>query len=118
MPMNRSFFSITIRVQALLLLICAGSSAPSGVYFAELLPIGGVAATGSVAVFLHAHDGFSYVGFTGMVHDVEPSLTDSLCAAPNGCGAHIHAGKSCDSMASQVRNEDLRSNGARSACFC
>jgi hypothetical protein len=100
------------RVRALILLhlVCAVSSAQSGVYYAELSPLGGAVAVGSAAVFLHGSDG--QVGFTGMVHDVEPSLNDALCSAPNGCGAHIHAGKSCDTVETQVRSFLLVSRSA------
>jgi hypothetical protein len=86
-------------------LVCTAScsSADSAVFYAELSPLGGASAMGSAAVFLHGKDG--HVGFTGMVHDVEPSLTDELCSAPNGCGAHIHAGKSCDSVETQVSSD-------------
>jgi hypothetical protein len=98
--MKKSFLSNLLR-GSLVSSIVSFASVKGYVFYADLSPLGASSTTtGSVAVFLHSTDG--HVGYTGMVHDVEPSLTDALCSAPNGCGAHIHAGKSCESVETQV----------------
>ena len=41
------------------------------------------------------------IGYAGIVSNLEANLLDSTCNATNGCGVHIHSGRSCNSTMTQ-----------------
>ena len=57
------------------------------------------AASGFVTIFTEANK-FT-VGYAGIVSNLEANLLDSTCNATNGCGVHIHSGRSCNSTMTQ-----------------
>jgi hypothetical protein len=65
-------------------------------YRARILPLSNVSDTpthGIVTIFTDASS--SLIGYAGIVKQVEPNLLASTCNATNGCGVHIHSGRSC-----------------------
>ena len=56
-------------------------------------------AAGFATIFTDAAT--SLTGYAGIVTKLEPNLLASTCNATNGCGVHIHSGKSCNSTATQ-----------------
>ena len=58
-------------------------------------------ATGFATIFTDVTSK-SIVGYAGIVTNLEPNLLASTCNATNGCGVHIHSGKSCNSTALPV----------------
>ena len=56
-------------------------------------------ATGFVTIFTESTN--AIVGYAGIVKSLESNLLASTCNATNGCGVHIHSGKSCNSTATQ-----------------
>ena len=56
-------------------------------------------ATGFATIFTDAAT--MNVGYAGIVTKLESNLLASTCNATNGCGVHIHSGKSCNSTATQ-----------------
>jgi hypothetical protein len=41
------------------------------------------------------------VGYAGIVSNLERNLLASTCNATNGCGVHIHSGRSCNNTTTQ-----------------
>ena len=41
------------------------------------------------------------VGYAGIVSNLEPNLLALTCNATNGCGVHIHSGRSCNNTSTQ-----------------
>lgn len=65
-------------------------------YRARILPLSNVSATpahGIVTIFTDLSS--NVIGYAGIVKQVEPNLSASTCNATNGCGVHIHSGRSC-----------------------
>jgi hypothetical protein len=56
-------------------------------------------ATGFATIFTDVTK--SIVGYAGIATNLEGNLLASACNATNGCGVHIHSGKSCNSTALQ-----------------
>jgi hypothetical protein len=56
-------------------------------------------ATGFATIFTESTK--LIVGYAGIVSNLESNLLASMCNATNGCGVHIHSGKSCNSTATQ-----------------
>jgi hypothetical protein len=56
-------------------------------------------ATGFATIFTDATK--SIVGYAGIVTKLENNLLASTCNATNGCGVHIHSGKSCNNTVTQ-----------------
>jgi hypothetical protein len=50
-------------------------------------------AEGFVTIFTESSK--SVIGYSGIVTNLESNLLASTCTALNGCGVHIHAGRSC-----------------------
>jgi hypothetical protein len=50
-------------------------------------------ASGFVTIFTESSK--SVIGYSGIVTNLESNLLASTCTALNGCGVHIHAGRSC-----------------------
>ena len=57
------------------------------------------AVTGFVSIFTETNK--SIVGYAGIVSNLEPDLLASTCNATNGCGVHIHSGRSCINTTTQ-----------------
>jgi hypothetical protein len=57
------------------------------------------AVAGFVTIFTETNK--SIVGYAGVVSNLEPNLLASTCNATNGCGVHIHSGRSCNSTITQ-----------------
>ena len=57
------------------------------------------AATGFVTIFTESKK-FT-IGYAGIVSNLETNLLASTCNATNGCGVHIHSGRSCNSTMTQ-----------------
>jgi hypothetical protein len=57
------------------------------------------AATGFATIFTDTSK--LLVGYAGIVSNLEPNLLASTCNATNGCGVHIHSGRSCNSTSTQ-----------------
>jgi hypothetical protein len=65
-------------------------------YRAKILPLSNTSATsthGFVTIFTDVSS--TVIGYAGIVKQVEPNLLASTCNATNGCGVHIHSGRSC-----------------------
>jgi hypothetical protein len=43
----------------------------------------------------------SYLGYAGMIQNVETNLTATSCTVDNGCGVHVHSGTSCYNTTTQ-----------------
>ena len=59
----------------------------------------GKSADGLVTIFTET--GKLMVGYAGIVSNLEPNLLASTCNATNGCGVHIHSGRSCNNTSTQ-----------------
>ena len=57
------------------------------------------ASTGLVTIFTDTSS--MLVAYAGIVSNLEPNLLASTCNATNGCGVHIHSGRSCNSTSTQ-----------------
>lgn len=65
-------------------------------YRARILPISNNSSTpanGFVTIFTDVSS--TVIGYAGIVQQVEPNLLTATCNATNGCGVHIHSGRSC-----------------------
>ena len=65
-------------------------------YRANILPLSNTSTTpayGFVTIFTDTST--SVIGYAGIVKKVEPNLLAATCNATNGCGVHIHSGRSC-----------------------
>lgn len=77
---------------------------PVNVYHVRIEPLASnsttaPAATGFATIFTDRSK--LLVGYAGIVSNLEPNLLASTCNATNGCGVHIHSGRSCDSTTTQ-----------------
>lgn len=78
---------------ALIALFSCSTSAKYATYRAEITELSSSGVTGTAVVF--AGDDMSTVGYAGHASGLSASLGAANCTATNGCGAHIHSGKSC-----------------------
>jgi hypothetical protein len=65
-----------------------------------LLPTSTTPAEGFVTIFTESSK--SVIGYSGIVTKLESNLLASKCTALNGCGVHIHAGRSCFNTTTQA----------------
>ena len=71
-------------------------AAEMSAYHAIIEPIGNIDISGTAVVMTMADGSLFYGGsFSGL----EPNLSN--CMAENGCGVHIHSGRSCEDSTSQ-----------------
>lgn len=69
-------------------------------YTATLAPLGTNTVSGTVRVVVDDVTGDVYS--SGTLQGVTPSVNDVVCNFTNGCGAHIHEGKSCFNVSTQL----------------
>ena len=89
---------LTVLIQYVLLspLLFTLATAETISYRAKILPLSNTSTTpahGFVTIFTDISS--TVIGYAGIVNNVEPSLLASTCNATNGCGVHIHSGRSC-----------------------
>ena len=77
----------------------------NGVYIATIKPIykSNSTVAGKVVVFTNMLTS-GVITYAGYATGVEPNLLSSNCTAIDGCGAHLHLGKSCKDITSQGPN--------------
>lgn len=93
----------------IILLACSVSSCIAHdegikVYRAKISPITGSNSevSGEVVVFVPPENMFNgFIGYGGYLSNLQPNRKASKCTAKNGCGVHIHNGKSCDNNDTQ-----------------
>jgi len=85
--------SMKIYVAFTSLLVTA--SAEYATYRAEITELDSTGVIGTAVVF--AAGDKTTVGYAGHASGLGASLGAANCTATNGCGAHVHSGKSCDS---------------------
>ena len=79
--------------------VCFSAVHAAGVmkpYIAEIKPFPGTSdsVSGKVVVFSMGDE--TSVAYGGFVSNLENGLEASTCTAANGCGVHLHEGKSCE----------------------
>jgi hypothetical protein len=93
----------TILNIVLLSSLFASANATTKAYYAKILPYsapnGTFPPSGFVTIFTDSSS--RTIGYTGIVDRVEPGLLASTCNATNGCGVHIHTGRSCANATTQ-----------------
>jgi hypothetical protein len=104
---SRGAFSICVVSLVVLVLLTASTSfvvsaqdAPYIIhtYHADISPLSDMYdVSGYVVLFTKSDTDASspYLGYAGMVDNIESNLTYATCTAVNGCGVHVHSGKSC-----------------------
>jgi hypothetical protein len=70
-------------------------------YRATIKPISPSASSPQGFVTIFTESIKSVIGYSGIITQLEPNLLASTCTALNGCGVHIHAGRSCFNFTTQ-----------------
>jgi hypothetical protein len=84
-------------------LVFASVNAATISYRANIAPLSNTSTTpasGFVTIF--TDESLTVIGYAGIVINVEPNLLASACNATNGCGVHIHSGRSCRNVTTQL----------------
>lgn len=90
-------------IASLSFLVFASVNAATISYRANIVPLSNTSTTptsGFVTIF--TDESSSVIGYAGIVINVEPNLLASACNATNGCGVHIHSGRSCRNVTTQL----------------
>ena len=77
-------------------------------YHAELSPLSDMYDVSGYVVLFTKQDSdnddesmSTYLGYAGKVDNIESNLTQATCTEVNGCGVHVHSGKSCFNSTTQ-----------------
>jgi hypothetical protein len=93
---------LTIIVTLLVLPSVVTATFETIAYRAAIKPLSSTSTTpaeGFVTIFTESVK--SVIGYSGIITKLEPNLLASTCTALNGCGIHIHAGRSCFNFTTQ-----------------
>ena len=103
LKLNRIKNMLRVCTVVLLPFMFAAVNAKTISYLVNILPLRitpTTTASGFVSIF--TDDSSFVIGYAGIVQGVEPNLLSSACNATNGCGVHIHSGRSCYNTTTQL----------------